>query len=83
MESGSRIYNMPLFEYECRSCGRRFEYLTRAGASQECPGCAGRELDKQLSVFAVSASSGSDALPPVAGACGRCGDPRGPGACAN
>ncbi|PYR50207.1 MAG: zinc ribbon domain-containing protein [Acidobacteria bacterium] len=74
---------MPLFEYACRSCGHHFEYLTRAGQTPSCPSCAGADLDKQLSVFAVSATSTgpksfSDAAP---GACGMCGDPRGPGAC--
>jgi putative FmdB family regulatory protein len=82
MKSGCKIYNMPLFEYECRGCGRRFEYLTRHGESPHCPACNGQELEKQLSVFAVSAPSASPA-PIAAGACGRCGDPRGPGACAN
>jgi putative FmdB family regulatory protein len=83
MKSGCRIYNMPLFEYECRSCGHRFEYLIRAGETPQCPGCHGAELEKQLSVFAVSVPSSGDALPAMPGACGRCGDPRGPGACAN
>jgi putative FmdB family regulatory protein len=73
---------MPLFEYACRSCGRQFEYLTRADQTPSCPACASTELDKQLSVFAVSAASHSDRLAPQpAGPCGMCGDPRGAGAC--
>jgi putative FmdB family regulatory protein len=73
---------MPLFEYECRACGHQFEYLTRDGHSPSCPACTGRDLQKLLSVFAVSGGShekNSDTAAP--GACGRCGDPRGPGAC--
>jgi putative FmdB family regulatory protein len=73
---------MPLFEYECRGCGRHFEYLTREGREPSCPACSGVDLQKLLSVFAVSGGSGEKsggAMP--AGACGRCGDPRGPGSC--
>jgi putative FmdB family regulatory protein len=73
---------MPLFEYQCRSCGHHFEYLTRAGQAPSCPACASAELDKQLSVFAVSAAGSSSKETFAApGACGRCGDPRGPGSC--
>jgi putative FmdB family regulatory protein len=80
---GDVEYLMPLFEYECRGCGRQFEYLTRAGQSPACPSCASAELEKRLSAFAVgaggSSASFSDARP--MGPCGSCGDPRGPGAC--
>jgi putative FmdB family regulatory protein len=72
---------MPLFEYACRGCGHRFEHLTRADRLPSCPRCDGRDLEKQLSVFAVSASAAD--VPFAAGPCGRCGDPRGPGACSN
>jgi putative FmdB family regulatory protein len=71
---------MPIFEYRCRECGHPFETLVTAGRQPACPTCASQNLDKQISVFAVSgARSQEPALP--AGACGRCGDPRGPGAC--
>jgi putative FmdB family regulatory protein len=70
---------MPIFEYICRECQHRFETLVTGSRRPECPSCHGRALDKQLSVFAVSASS-KDPLP-AAGPCGTCGDPRGPGSC--
>ena len=70
---------MPLFEYECRGCGAHFEFLTRQGEAAACPTCKSEDLQKLLSVFAVS--GGDKASDPPAGACGRCGDPRGPGAC--
>ena len=73
---------MPLFEYACRGCGHQFEYLTREGQSPSCPACSGADLQKLLSAFAVNSTSGgkrTDARP--AGACGQCGDPRGPGSC--
>ena len=72
---------MPLYEYECRACGHEFEYLTRAEQSPACPACKSEDLQKQLSVFAVNASGGSNATREAAGPCGMCGDPRGRGAC--
>jgi putative FmdB family regulatory protein len=72
---------MPLFEYACRTCGHRFEFLTRDQQPPSCPACAGIELEKQLSVFAVSSSSSSPASEKFSAPCGTCGDPRGPGAC--
>jgi putative FmdB family regulatory protein len=71
---------MPLFEYECRGCGRHFEYLTREGQSPSCPSCKGNDLQKLLSVFAVSGGSGEKSFN-APGPCGHCGDPRGPGSC--
>jgi putative FmdB family regulatory protein len=73
---------MPLFEYACRSCDREFETLVRASETPECPACGGTDLERRLSVFAAhtNGNGGADAMPAV-GACGRCGDPRGPGAC--
>jgi putative FmdB family regulatory protein len=73
---------MPLFEFACRSCGHQFEYLTRADRVPSCPSCDSRELDKQLSTFAVNANGLSrDRAATASGACGMCGDPRGPGSC--
>ena len=73
---------MPLYEYACRQCGRHFEYLTRADQSPACPACSSTELEKQLSVFAVSGGSHDARMAPApVGPCGTCGDPRGPGSC--
>jgi putative FmdB family regulatory protein len=75
---------MPLFEYECRGCGQRFEYLTRENQSPACPSCKGAELQKLMSVFAAQSSTPAKSAgswdQPMS-ACGSCGDPRGPGAC--
>jgi putative FmdB family regulatory protein len=85
---------MPLYEYSCRDCGRRFEALVFGSERPGCPACGGRKLEKLLSTFAVGGASagaagfdtggeaGSDADgDPAGGGCGSCGDPRGPGAC--
>jgi len=75
---------MPLFEYACRDCDNHFELLVRESTKLECPKCASTELDKQLSVFAVSApSSSSPRMAAGPAPCGSCGDPRGAGSCSN
>jgi putative FmdB family regulatory protein len=71
---------MPIFEYICRDCHHQFETLVTASRTPACPSCRSQALDKQLSVFAVSSTTPRDTAPSV-GACGTCGDPRGPGAC--
>jgi putative FmdB family regulatory protein len=71
---------MPIFEYICNQCKHQFEALVYGNEKAECPKCHGRKLVPQLSVFAVSAK-GSSATPSFGGACGSCGDPRGPGSC--
>lgn len=71
---------MPLYEYECRSCTHRFEQLVRSSdAPPSCPSCAGQDLEKLLSAFAVATGTPTPAM--SASPCGSCGDPRGPGAC--
>jgi putative FmdB family regulatory protein len=73
---------MPLFEYECRGCGKRFEHLTRSDRPPVCPGCDGKDLAKQFSVFAAQSSTQSKSTVTMpSGACGSCGHPDGPGSC--
>jgi putative FmdB family regulatory protein len=71
---------MPIFEYICKACEHRFEALVYGDEKAECPKCHGQKLAPQLSVFAVNAKASSSAGSST-GACGSCGDPRGPGAC--
>jgi putative FmdB family regulatory protein len=71
---------MPIFEYICDACHHEFEALVLGRDKAECPKCHSKKLAPQLSVFAVSAKAGTGAAPSQ-GACGSCGDPRGPGAC--
>ena len=75
---------MPLFEYRCRDCEKRFEEIVLGEAKPRCPSCESRKVEKLLSVFAVGSGGGgkSAALEPAGGGCGSCGDPRGPGSCA-
>jgi putative FmdB family regulatory protein len=77
---------MPIFEYICQECNHEFEALVFGRDKAQCPKCKSRKLSPQLSVFAMStkAMSGkgmASATPSTSGACGSCGDSRGPGAC--
>ncbi len=70
---------MPIFEYVCDDCGHGFEALVRSADAPSCPQCGSSHLEKQLSVFATA---GASADAPMAGPCGTCGHPDGPGSCA-
>jgi len=70
---------MPIYEYICAGCGHAFEALVYGSERPRCPACEGEELEKQFSAFAAHGESRPETAPP---ACGTCGDPRGPGACA-
>jgi putative FmdB family regulatory protein len=72
---------MPIFEYVCQECQHEFEALVFGRDKAHCPKCQSKKLSSQLSVFAVSAKGSARASTPSGGACGSCGDPRGPGAC--
>lgn len=72
---------MPIFEYVCRECNHRFELLVQGSVEAACPECRTTALDKQFSSFGVGATGGWASPAGGGGACGSCGDPRGPGAC--
>lgn len=74
---------MPLYEYACKACAHEFETLVTGGQTPECPACHATTLERKLSAFAarVGHNSPMKYAEPKMGACGTCGDPRGPGAC--
>ena len=73
---------MPIYEYQCASCGKEFELLVRnSSAAPACPACSSTELRKKLSAFAAITGSAS-AQAEFPAACQSCGNPGGPGACA-
>ena len=59
---------MPIYAFECRTCGREFSTLVRVGETPECPACAGVDLERRLSLVAAPVKSGSDPLPATCGA---------------
>ena len=74
---------MPIYEYTCQSCDRKFDQLVRSmtdSGTMKCPACGSEKTARALSVFAVGAEgaskgSGSSDMP----MCGRCGGA--PGSC--
>ena len=72
---------MPIFEYICQDCGRDFERIVpRYDSPADCPHCNSEKIEKQLSVFAVSAGSSPSSEAFSDGGCGRCGAAS-PGTC--
>jgi putative FmdB family regulatory protein len=69
---------VPLYEYVCKACSHPFEELVSPGATPACPKCAATEAERVLFSRVAVGKGGGDAQPSP---CGRCGDPRGPGAC--
>jgi len=46
---------MPIYEFECGSCGERFEELSPAGTeTATCPACAKAGAERRLSSFGLS-----------------------------
>ena len=50
---------MPIYEYKCLNCKKRFEkiHLSTSSIDVECPKCGSSEVEKELSTFA---SGGDD-----------------------
>ncbi len=72
---------MPIYEYQCTSCGKEFELLVRGSSpAPQCPSCSSSDLHKKLSAFATMTSTAS-AQAELPAACQGCGHPGGPGAC--
>jgi putative FmdB family regulatory protein len=40
---------MPIYEFDCRQCGARFEELTRVGARATCPACGADDVARRFS----------------------------------
>ena len=48
---------MPIYEYKCRGCGHCFEAIVRGSDAPPCPSCRSQDLERLLSMFAVSSES--------------------------
>jgi len=75
---------MPIYEYECRGCGVRYEELVLSGKPEACPVC-GKDIVKVLSVSSGLSGKGSLQTPQDKGhgCCGEVPSERGciPGSC--
>lgn len=65
---------MPIYEYECASCGARFELLvsrSKAKKSPACEECGSSDTARVMSGFFGRSGSGEDAGS-IGSACGGC-----------
>ncbi len=73
---------MPLYEYQCASCGSAFEQLRRmqdADQNLECPRCSSHEVKRLLSTFAprmAGSAGGGGATAPCGQPASACGSGR-------
>ncbi len=51
---------MPLFEFICKKCGKKFEKLVFSTDNEKlaCPECKSEDVEKQFSTFSSNASKG-------------------------
>ncbi|MFA7227815.1 MAG: zinc ribbon domain-containing protein [Melioribacteraceae bacterium] len=76
---------MPIFEYKCSDCGKKFEIFHKSSTNPEeviCPACQSRNHKKLLSSFSASTGS-SDFAGGSACSDGSCGVPSFGGGCSN
>ena len=65
---------MPLYEYVCASCDGKFECYVRSWSEEvSCPACQGRDVEKQLSTFAMAGGGAGSASGGGGCGCGRGG----------
>lgn len=66
---------MPMYDYACRACGRRFEEMKRIAQRHEappCPTCGSGETELALSAPAVFGGTGSGGAATNFGSSGNC-----------
>jgi putative FmdB family regulatory protein len=53
---------MPIYEYQCRNCGKTFEMLRslkNADEDLQCPDCHGQEVERRFSSFSAGGCGAS------------------------
>ncbi|MEW6652578.1 MAG: zinc ribbon domain-containing protein [Bacteroidota bacterium] len=53
---------MPIFEYKCNNCGKRFDVLHKSSTNLDevvCPDCQSKNSKKLLSSFSAAVASSS------------------------
>lgn len=66
---------MPLYEFQCKKCGREFEELIFGDEQANCPDCQATKVEKRLSVPAPGRVSASLPVCQPSGG-GMCGLPQ-------
>ena len=70
---------MPIYEYQCQSCGQEFQKrvsFAEADSKPFCPNCESEETAKKISMFCahgVTGGSGSSCSGCEGGSCSSCG----------
>ena len=73
---------MPLYEYECKKCGKAFEELVKNSSEKvSCPECGGKRVQRLMSKVAfktdgkmtTTSSSGNGCASCSSGSCSSCG----------
>ena len=60
---------MPIYEYQCETCEKKFEVLVRGGEDIVCPACAGKKVRRLMSCCGfVSKGGGGETTRSSAGA---------------
>ena len=52
---------MPIHDYQCKGCAKRFELLLLPNEKAACPGCGSRKLERLFSGGAAVSTSGTRA----------------------
>jgi len=69
---------MPIYEYKCNACKKKFETLVMGSFKPQCPDCDSQDLARLMSTCGfVSKSTGTGGAPQVttsagASGCGSC-----------
>lgn len=68
---------MPIYEYVCADCGKKFDYLARtlADAPADCPACGSKQITKAFSAFQTRTAGAGEGCAHAAG----CPHAHGPG----
>lgn len=45
---------MPIYDFKCRACGKKFDELVKLGETPDCPSCGSSDLERLFSFPAVS-----------------------------
>ncbi len=56
---------MPIYEYRCKQCGKKFDKLVKASTKTgdiECPKCGARNAEKAVSLFGTSGNASTGGL---------------------
>lgn len=67
---------MPIYEYVCRDCGRKYDKFVRSAAGEvklKCPHCGSEQGDKAFSAFSARNVGSGPALGPASASAPACG----------